>query len=202
MRAPAGVGCLFNDQRANGSRYIPQGDNANRNPLATALSGLISRTLEIHLTVSEVLSFWIKTSVHGSARGDSWRYLESRVLCHTWICSSRWGGNSGYSAYCRWVFFLMLLLFCKKNILKNSCWSGLGWRWQNGLADRVRTLHHPCSALLPATCAAFCSLLVDKHSALLKVSFHTRCRSVVSWCLLFLLNHVLLSFNILIDVLG
>lgn len=129
--------------------------------------------------------------------GCSWCYQENTVLL--WYLNLRLlvGRELWIFSLLQIFFFLMLLLFCKKSILQNSCWSGFSWRSQNGVADRARALRLPRSALLPATCASFSSLLIDKHSDLLKVSVDTSCK-----CLLSSLHHVvLLFFNILIDVL-
>lgn len=70
------------------------------------------------------------------------------------------------SAYCRWFFFFMLLLFCNSD-LQNSCWSDFSW---DGVVARARTLHLPSSTLLPATCVSFCTLLIVRNSDSLKTS--------------------------------
>lgn len=100
--------------------------------------------LRIHTEVWEVLVFQIKMSLHGRTQGGSWCYQRIQAFYHLSV-------GRDCSAYCRWLFFFMLLLFCN-SILQNSCWSDFSW---DGVVARARTLHLPSSTLLPATCVAF-----------------------------------------------
>lgn len=156
------------------------------------------------MQVCEVLVFPIKTSVRGSARGDSWCYPENTALLWDLNLRRSVGRELWIFSLLQMFFFLMLLLFCKKNILQNSRWSGVSWRPQNGVADRARTLHLPRSALLPTACTGFCKLLIDKHSDLPKVSVDTSCKSGCQlMSSLSSLNRVVpVSFKILVNVLG
>lgn len=162
------MGCLFNNQRAKWSCSVPQGASANRKRLETAVSDLISRKIDL----CEVLGFRIKPSVHGSAGGDSWCYQENTVL---W-----WHLNLQLSVGRELRIFSLLQMFfffCKRSILQNGCWWGFSWRSRSGAAGRAGTLRLPRSALLPATCARFCNVLIDRRSDLPKGSVDTNDKS-------------------------
>lgn len=105
--------------------------------------------LKSHIEVWEELDFQIKMSLHGHAQGVSWCYQRIQTFYHSWAGSSV---CRDWSAYCRWIFLFMLLLFCS-SVLQSSCWSDFS---RDGLVARARTLHLPSSALLPA---ALCQLL-------------------------------------------
>lgn len=140
---------------------IPQGDNDNRKPPGTARADLMGRKIE---DPRWGLGGVIFPDKDVSARTCTGRFLVlpenigllSQLNWQLSVCRD-------CSAYCRWIFFFMLLLFCS-SILQSSCWSDFS---RDGLVARARTLHLPRTLLL---CVSFCTLLIIKNSDSLKIS--------------------------------
>lgn len=141
---------------------IPQGDNDNRKPPGTA--DLMGRKIED--------PEWGLGGVGFSDKDVSaWTYTGRFLVLPENIgllSQLNWqlSVSRAWSAYCRWISFFMLLLFCS-SILQSSCWSDFS---RGGLVARARTLHLPSSALLQLLYVSFCTLLIIKDSDSLKIS--------------------------------
>lgn len=137
---------------------IPQGDNDNREPPGTATSDLMSRKVEDPHWGLRGVGFSDQDVSAWAYRGQFLVLPENKGL----LSQLNWQLSAGrdWSAYCRWFFFFMRLLFCN-SILQSSCWWDFNW---DGVVARARALHLPSSTLLPAACVNFCTLLIVRNS--------------------------------------